>query len=139
MIIIRNPRLSHALSISQQFLRFALVGAGGTTGHYIVLLTLVELRLAAPVPASATGFVVGAIINYFLNREYTFRSSVPHRSGLPKFLTIASIGMALNTSVMALMRTEFELQYVAAQIIATCSVMIWAFVGNRAWTFNDVR
>jgi len=131
--------LTHSLTISQQFIRFALVGAGGTAGHYLVLLTLVELRLAAPVLASTIGFVVGAIINYFLNRQYTFRSSVPHRSGLPKFLTIASVGMALNTSVMALMRTHFALHYVVAQIVATCSVLVWAFLGNRAWTFNDVR
>ena len=131
--------MPHSLTISQQFIRFALVGAGGTAGHYVVLLTLVELRLAAPVPASSTGFVVGAIVNYFLNREFTFRSAVPHRSGLPKFLTIASVGMVLNTSVMAFMRTQFDLHYVIAQILATCSVLLWAFTGNRAWTFNDVR
>ncbi len=131
--------MTHSLTISQQFVRFTLVGAGGTTGHYIVLMTLVELGLAAPVLASTIGFVVGAIINYFLNREFTFRSSVPHRFGLPKFLTVASVGVALNTSVMALMRTEFDLHYVIAQIIATCAVLVWAFVGHRAWSFNDVR
>ena len=47
--------------------------------------------------------------------------------------------MVLNTSVMAFMRTQFDLHYVIAQILATCSVLLWAFTGNRAWTFNDVR
>lgn len=128
-----------ALSLSQQFIRFALLGAVGTTGHYIVLLTLVELGLATPVPASTIGFVVGAIINYFLNREFTFRSSVRHRRGLPKFLTLATVGMFINASVMAVTRTQFDLHYVVAQVVATCAVLIWAFVGNRTWTFDDVR
>ena len=131
--------MPHSHTISQQFVRFALVGAGGTTGHYIVLLTLVELGIAAPVLASTIGFMTGAVINYFLNHKYTFKSTVRHRWGLPKFLAIASVGMMLNTSIMAWLRTQFDLQYVLAQIVATLAVLVWAFVGNRAWTFNDVR
>lgn len=126
-------------SIAEQFVRFAIVGAGGTTGHYAILLILVELEIAAPMPASAIGFAIGAVVNYFLNHKYTFRSSVPHWNGLPKFLTIAAVGLALNTAVMALTRLNPPIHYVIVQIIATCVVLLWAFTANRAWTFNEIR
>jgi len=117
-----------------QFLRFSGVGAIGTSGHYATLLILVEFARVNSVIASGTGFVVGALINYHLNKEYTFRSAVSHRTGLPKFMTIAFIGLVLNTMTMSIIAGK--LHYLLAQIIATSMVLIWNFLGNKFWTFR---
>ena len=120
----------------KQFLRFTGVGAIGTTGHYITLVLLVEVMGIDAVPASLTGFVVGALINYHLNRTYTFRSDVSHRIALPKFFTIAAAGALLNTLIMSLAINQLNLHYFLSQIMATGIVLIWGFLGNRLWTFN---
>lgn len=130
--------MSDSPSLFRQFVRFAGVGVGGTSGHYATLLALVELLGMGAVVASSIGFIIGAIINYFLNHAYTFRSSIPHRSGLPKFLTVALGGILVNASAMAALHVQLGIHYVIAQIIATCLVLAWAFTGNRLWTFREM-
>ncbi len=121
----------------KQFLRFAGVGAIGTTGHYITLVLLVEAAGIDAVAASLAGFVVGALINYQLNRTYTFQSDVCHGVALPKFFTIAAIGAFLNTLIMSVAVNQFELHYFLSQVLATGIVLVWGFVGNRFWTFKS--
>jgi putative flippase GtrA len=126
-------RTSSALLV--QFARFAGVGVIGTLTHYAVLVVLVESLLVAETPASAFGFVVGALVNYTLNRRYTFRSSIPHSSGLSRFLIVAATGAALNTLIFYFALTHAGMHYLVAQVIATSLVLIWNFAGNRFWTF----
>jgi putative flippase GtrA len=121
----------------KQFLRFTGVGAIGTAGHYMTLVLLVEAAGVDAVPASLAGFVVGALINYHLNRSYTFQSDVAHRIALPKFFTIAAIGALLNTMIMSLAVHQFDLHYLASQVLATGIVLVWGFLGNHLWTFSN--
>lgn len=123
--------------ILQQFVRFTGVGAVGTAGHYITLLFLVEALGINAVPASLAGFVVGALINYSLNRCYTFRSVVAHTVAVPRFFTIAAVGAGLNTAIMSFLVVRLSFHYFVSQMLATGVVLIWGFVGNRLWTFND--
>ena len=123
--------------IVAQFVRFASVGLLGTSCHYLTLMVLVGTGLN-PVTASACGFIVGALINYTLNRRFTFRSAIAHRTGLPRFLTIAGAGLLLNTTVMALLTVGLGLHYLLAQLVATGLVLFWNFFGNRLWTFREV-
>ena len=121
----------------KQFLRFTGVGAIGTTGHYITLVLLVEAMNIDAILASLAGFVVGALINYQLNRTYTFRSDVSHSIALPKFFAIAATGALLNTSIMSLSIHQFRLHYFLSQLLATAIVLVWGFLGNRLWTFSS--
>ena len=121
--------------IIQQFLRFAGVGVIGTTGHYAVLIILVELFDYNPVFGSFLGFLTGALINYFLNRRYTFASNSRHAVALPKFILVAVVGMIINIMVMSALVETFDLQYLLAQVVATALVLIWNFSVNKYWTF----
>lgn len=118
-------------------MKFAGVGAIGTIAHYATLVFLVQLFDANAVFASSAGAVTGATVNYFLNFHYTFRSSKKHSETLWKFFSIAAVGFLLNGVMMALLTGPFDLYYLFAQVIATGSVLIWNFFGNRIWTFKQ--
>jgi len=120
----------------RQFLTFALVGAFGTAAHYLVLAVLVELFGVRVLGATTAGFVCGAIVNYVLNRRYTFNSSARHAVALPKFLTVATLGASINWLVMALLTGVADLHYMLAQLLATATVLAWNFIANHAWTFR---
>lgn len=122
-----------------QFVLFAGVGVIGTAAHYVLLSVLVEVAGVHPVPASTAGAVLGALVNYFLNRQFTFRSDKRHREALTKFLTIAALGLALNGLLMFILVDAFGLHYLLAQFISTGLVLVWNFMGNRFWTFSDAR
>jgi putative flippase GtrA len=128
----RRPAI---LETASQFVLFALVGCAAAVGHYGVLILLAEWAAVPPVPASAAGFIVGAAVSYALNYRFVFRSGKSHAPTLAKFLTVATIGLGLNSAIMAALTTGLEFHYLLAQIAATASVMVWSYAGNRCWTF----
>ena len=118
-----------------QFLLFAGVGAIGTLGHYTILIVLVQFWAVDPVFASSLGFVVGAIINYILNYQFTFQSDKRHAEAFTKFLIVATIGAGINGFIMYIGVENTNINYLIVQIFATVAVLLWNFVVNKLWTF----
>jgi putative flippase GtrA len=124
------------LLVVRQFASFTACGAVGTAAHYSALIALVHGLDVGPVPASAVGFTLGALVNYSLNYRLTFRSKRLHRESMPKFFLVALAGLLLNTALMALLTTNLAVHYLVAQIVATGAVLVWNFAANRWWTFR---
>ena len=118
-----------------QFLLFAGLGVIGTLGHYTILIVLVQFWAVDPVFASSFGFVVGAVINYILNYQFTFQSDKRHAEALTKFLIVATIGAGINGTIMYIGVENTNINYLIVQIFATCVVLLWNFVLNKLWTF----
>jgi putative flippase GtrA len=129
-----DPEVSPPRSTARQFAHYAGVGAIGTAGHYVVYIALIQTGLHV-VTASAAGFVVGALINYWLNYHYTFNSEQPHRQAMTRFFAVALAGLALNTLIVFLLN-RMHWHYLLAQAAATMVVLIWNFAANRRWTFG---
>jgi putative flippase GtrA len=127
---------ARSAAVAHRFARFLVVGTIATAAHYLVLVALVELAAVEPTVASATGFAIGAILSYVINYEFTFRSSVPHRIALPRFLVVASVGVLLNSVTMALVTAAFDVHYLAAQVAATVVALLWNFAVNHFWSFG---
>lgn len=127
---------SHS-SWQTQLVRFAAVGAVGTCAHYLLLVVLVEAGGANEVVASTAGALLGALVNYMLNRRYTFRSSRRHGEALPRFLAIAGLGLLINFGLMLVMVEALHIHYLLAQVMATVLVLLWNFAGNRLITFSQ--
>jgi len=122
-----------------QFILFTGVGAIGTVAHYVLLIILVEMFGANVVAASTAGAILGALVNYSLNRRFTFRSDKRHGEALTKFLIIAALGLAFNSFFMFVFTEILHVHYLLAQIFSTGLVLVWNFAGNRLWTFSDAR
>ncbi len=127
--------LSSMKNTFKQFIIYSIIGIIGTTGHYIVLIILVELFGSNPVIATTFGFVVGAMINYILNYNFTFRSKKSHSEAAVKFLIVATVGAGVNSLIMYLGTEFLILHYIIAQVIATVLVLLWSFIVNKYWTF----
>jgi len=123
-------------TVLRQFMFFTAIGAIGTAGHYATLVFLVEVLHTPPVTASTFGFIVGAVINYFLNYHLTFHSHKPHRVALTKFLLIAITGAGLNTGLMYLFINLLGLHYFISQLLATGIVLLWNFLFSKYWAFQ---
>lgn len=121
---------------ASQFLLFAAVGSIGTIVHYAVLITLVQVTSMKPVPATAFGFISGALVNYALNYRFTFHSRESHVKSIPKFYTLALVGFFINSSVVAFLSDVSGLHYLLSQAVATGIVLLWNFIGNKLWTFR---
>lgn len=123
--------------LGTQFSNFSLVGLVGTVAHYAILVLLVEAFGIHAVPASIAGAVLGAAVNYGLNRRYTFKSSSPHLSAAPRFFVTAIAGFLLNGLLMWLAVDKFGAHYLASQAMVTVIVLFWNFASSRIWVFKD--
>ncbi len=102
-----------------------------------MLIILVSGLGVNPVIGSTAGFIVGMIINYILNRRFTFLSNRAHREAFWRFVTVAFIGMTINSSAMALFTMGMHIHYLAAQVMATIMALTWNFLGSRHWVFKE--
>ena len=125
--------------VLKQFIKLSGVGVVGTAAQYVILFVLVQFAGANPVVASTAGMVVGAFVNYYLNYIYTFRSSKAHFDAMPKFFSVAAVGLFLNGLIMQFFISYFALPYIFAQLIATGLVLLWNFAANRMWTFMETN
>ncbi|TVP60374.1 MAG: GtrA family protein [Halomonadaceae bacterium] len=123
-----------------QLLKYAVVGLAGTLCHYLVLLVLVELNLAGVLAATSCGFVVGALVNHGLNRQFVFAASGRsyRESGL-RFMVIAVLGFLLNFVIMGALLHGLGVNYLIAQVVATGVVFMVSFTANKSWTFSAIR
>jgi len=124
-------------TLFNQFITYAGVGSIGTAAHYLLLLLLVEGMNVAAYQGAIAGFTLGAIINYYLNHRITFRSEMRHQEALPKFLTVAAIGVLLTGFLMAWATEKLHVHYFIAQIFTTALLLCLTFIGNRLWTFQE--
>ncbi len=134
-----RPRMPSLLSqLNHQFLRFAAAGALGTACHYLVLLALSAGAGIAPGPAAACGALVGAVVNYWLNRNLIFRSERRHAEALPRFAAMALFGALLNGLIVGAL-ARLGLHFMAAQVCATLLVLVLNYVISKKWIFPSQR
>ena len=91
------------------------------------------------VPAALTGFCVGGILSYVLNRRHTFGSERPHGEAAWRFALVAGVAFVLTWLFMRLFVETWHAPYLPAQMVTTVLVMAWTFAANRFWTFRGER
>jgi len=127
----------HCLSaLVRQFTAFFGVGLVAALVHYGILILLVELGRASPVPATLAGYVGGGIVSYILNRRHTYESDRPHAEAGWRFAVVAAIGFALTGLIMHGLVDLWGLPYLLAQVFTTGVVLVWSFLAHRFWTFG---
>ncbi len=123
---------------SSRFPLYALVGAVGTLAHYAAFLSLLGGGVEVLV-ASFCGYVLGAFVNYAMNRKVTFRSKRPHREAAPRFAAVALAGLGLNLAIVALLHEGLGLHALLAQVVATGVCLVATYALNAAWSFASAR
>ena len=104
------PESRPPIAWPNQFLRFAGAGTISTVVQYVVLIFLVQLAWAGAVAASFTGFVCGALVNYFLSHRYVFSSNLPYRASVLKFFSVALTFSLDHASGNAVVVIDADLQ-----------------------------
>ena len=121
----------------RQFIKFGVVGFASFLIDFGLYALFTRVFGVYYLTAKVSSFCIAAVNSYLLNRAWTFRSRDPDRlrQGL-QFLVVASIGAALNVTIMYVLYGRLHLHDKLAFVIATGIVMFWNFLINRAWTFR---
>jgi putative flippase GtrA len=117
------------------FLSYLLVGGSSTLLQYAIMALLVVYGNVQVLVASAIGFGLSAICNYWLNAHITFGGKQNHRRSFPRFAVVALAGLVINQIVlMGMLYIVLPLSF--AQVIATICVLCWNFFVNAKWSFK---
>ncbi len=140
-----------------RFFRFAIVGASGAVVDFGILNLLTLGFKLGFVPSSVISFISAVINNFLWNRYWTYpdsRSKSVSRQ-LIQFSVINVIGLIIRTPLLALLEklliplfssvlpdnflTPEFVGHNTSLAIAILVVMLWNYIANRYWTYNDVE
>lgn len=122
----------------RQFIKFGLVGLSSTAIDWSIFYLLNSFFGLYYLIAKVLSFSVAVINSYAWNRRWTFCSQNPHRTKeFSQFLTVALVGLSLNTFIMYLVVTVFSGRKIIGLILATGIVVFWDFLANKFYTFKE--
>ena len=121
------------------FIKYSVVGGIAAVIDFGVLYVLTDFLGVYYLISATISFILSALTNYFLNRTWTFRSRGRKMRQIPIFFTIATIGLILNNFILYWGVEFLGLWYIFSKMIATGIVLIWNFLGNKHFTFNDKK
>ncbi|HNS64429.1 MAG TPA: GtrA family protein [Anaerolineaceae bacterium] len=138
-----------------RFFRFAAVGALGSVVDFGVFNLLVHFGIPS-ILSSAISFILAVINNFLWNRYWTYPDSRSKSLGnqLIQFSLVSLVGMGIRAFLFILIESHliemFErfswkislsptfLGHNSTLTIAILVVLIWNFLANRYWTYNDI-
>jgi putative flippase GtrA len=125
-----------------KFFKYLGVGIIGSVADWIVFYALIGLADVFYLYAVILSYFVGMIINFFLNKYYTFNNTYKKlHFQFFSFAVVALIGLALNEVLLyALVHYVFgspsDLFIMVSRIVATFVVFVWNFIANKQTTFK---
>lgn len=123
--------------------KYFAVGAVGTIAEWslysgLIVFTLLDYRVA-----TAAAYFLGMIINYTLNRYFTFNSTYKKiHVQFASFAAIALIGLGIQELVMIgvvgylFNNTTSDSIQIISKVIATFVGFVWTFIANKKITFK---
>ncbi len=104
--------------IDHTFLKFLLVGVSNTLLSAAIMFLLYNLAGCSTTASSAAAFTAGALLSFFLNRCFTFRSEEGFWKSAVKF--------ALNVAVLWAVSYLWMQKWLAALLLGGGMALVWA-------------
>jgi putative flippase GtrA len=140
-----------------RFYKFAAVGAIGALidfGFFNVFTSVFGIKA---IVSSALSFIMAVASNFILNRYWTYpdsrSKSLARQAG--QFVLISLVGMGIRLILFALLEnplinlagsilpnihlTPTVIGHNATLAFAILVVMMWNYIANRYWTYNDIE
>jgi putative flippase GtrA len=140
-----------------RFAKFLVVGTIGAVVDFGTFNLLTAGLNFWPVPSSMLSFLAAVTSNFFFNRNWTYpdsRSKPIWRQAV-QFTAVNAVGLGIRTPLFAVLipvwrdvlqsaggalpNSGEQLSRNLALGCAVVVVLIWNFVVNRFWTYNDVQ
>jgi putative flippase GtrA len=89
--------------------------------------------------ANTIGFLTSAVVNFTLNRMWTFESdSHDIEMQFIKFISIASFALILNSVIIYLLNVKIRFNFYISKLMAVFFVMFYNYSMNVLFTFTDI-
>jgi putative flippase GtrA len=120
--------------------RHQLASGVATTADFALMTSLVEFFALAPATAALSGAVLGALINFTLNRRYTFRTVAQSPAGAEarRYVLVSSASALLNSGGEYIGTKWLSAPYLLVRVVVSVAVSLgWNFPLHRSWVFQS--
>lgn len=125
--------------MTEQVVRFSLVGVANTALGYAIILTAMALG-AGDYLANALGYGLGLSVAYLLHRRFTFGQSWgADRTEAIRFAVTAALSFGVNLAVLRAAREAGYIGHPLAQLAAMGAYSVSFFLLARSWVFLNAR
>jgi putative flippase GtrA len=122
-------------SLFGALLRFGVTGVASVTAD-VGTLTLLHSGLGLGLLWSTlAAFGAGLLVNYSLNRNWTFRARADHRKTLIRYAVMVGFNFG-STLAIVLGLTHLGLYYLLSKLIAVATIAVVNFTASRYWVFR---
>lgn len=119
------------------FIKFCMVGFLGFLTDLTVTFTLKNKVKVNKYVANSIGFICGCVINYSLNKLWTFNDdNADIINQFARYVTISVGGLLISNLLIYLLTTKMKANFFVAKISSVVIVSIWNFVMNYCFTFS---
>jgi putative flippase GtrA len=104
------------------------------------MTSLVELFAVAPATAALSGAFLGALINFTLNRRYTFRTAAQSPAGAEarRYALVSAASALLNAGGEYIGTNWLGAPYFFVRVVVSVAVSLgWNFPLHRSWVFRS--
>jgi putative flippase GtrA len=121
-----------------QFSRFIMVGVLNTLLGYSIIFVCMYLAKMTPETSNVSGYVVGLIVSYILNRNFTFKSKQDRRGEILRFLVVFIISYVSNFVVLIILIHGIGLHKGVSQVFAGVVYVLASYLMNKYFVFKSV-
>jgi putative flippase GtrA len=122
-------------SLFASLFRFGVTGVASISTDVTVLYSLHEGAGMALSLATAFGIAAAVIVNYTLNRNWTFQAKAGHGGTLPRYGLLVGINL-LTTLVIVDGLTHLGLYFLLSKVVAIGFNALLNFTSSRYWIFK---
>jgi putative flippase GtrA len=120
----------------RQALRFGLVGIANTSIGLMAIYAVLYFFSTNPAIANASGYAIGMVVSFILNRTWTFRDSRSITNVLPRYIFIAAISYLINLAVVLVGTYHFAVGPYLIQLFGIGIYTLAMFLGCRWFVFQ---
>ena len=117
-------------NLDKQVVRYIIVGAASNTIGYLLYLALTQLGVGHKTAMSCLYFI-GVAINFYFNRNWTFRTTQSVRAGLARLLMAIALGYLLNLVWLYVFVDLVGWHHELVQLAAIVVISIYFFMINK--------
>lgn len=138
-VTVTAPRLQRP-AVFWTFIRYNLVGLLNTGLGYGLIFGLMFFFNLSPNWSNFIGYAIGALVSYYLNRSFTFRSKRASLRQSVLFFSVVAVSYLLNLLVLDLLLPlgggRAYWKYVS-QFVAGIVYIFVSFVLLKVWVFRE--
>lgn len=129
----------------KSFIRFLFVGVFNTIIGYGLMFVMYNYLILGYWPSTALSNLVGAIISFFLNRNFTFKSKASVKKSFIKFMLIVTVCYIISYSlskliIPPLISTAFGTMNIKvvdniSMLFGMCAYTLCNYLGQKFFVF----